>query len=209
MMEPMEPLRPAEAAVPESAAEEEKAAEQEEAKQPLTPEERMKKLWKGWILPFGVEILVLLFVIKFLFFFVVVPSGSMIPTIDTASILFATRVHNPEKLERGDIVVFESDELGLTLVKRLVGLPGDTVILDKNGRMTRNGEPVEEPYVFYRSGMSAKFQVPEGCYLFLGDNRSGSNDARMWDQPYIPGEKICGKAQFTIWPVMNFGWLYD
>jgi len=202
-MEPMEPIRPVESEEPEAPAEQEGEA-------PLTPEERLKKLWKGWILPFGVEILVLLFVIKFLFFFVIVPTGSMIPTIDKASILFATRVRDPEKqLERGDIVVFDSDELGLTLVKRLVGLPGDTVVLDKYGKMTLNGEPVEEPYVFYRSGLSAEFQVPEGCYLFLGDNRSGSNDARMWEQPYIPGEKICGKAQFTIWPVANFGGLYD
>lgn len=202
--EPVERLAPGEAG---AAGEGETGGSEE--KKPLTREEKMKKFWKGWVLPFGVEILVLLFVIKVLFFFVVVPSGSMIPTIDEMSILFATRVHDPEKLERGDIVVFESDELGLTLVKRLVGLPGDTVILDDSGKMTLNGEPVEEPYVFYRSGMSAKFQVPEGHYLFLGDNRSGSNDARMWKQPYIPAGKICGKAQFTIWPVANFGGLYD
>lgn len=207
-MEEKEPLEQAPAGAAEQPEGEAQAAGQEEEK-PLTPEEKWKKFWKGWVLPFGIEILVLLFVIKVLFFFVVVPSGSMIPTIDTASILFATRVHDPSTLERGDIVVFESDELGLTLVKRLVGLPGDTVVLDSSGKMTRNGEPVEEPYVFYKSGLSAKFEVPEGCYLFLGDNRSGSNDARMWEQPYIPGEKICGKAQFTIWPVMNFGGLYD
>lgn len=207
-MEEKEPLEQTPAGAAGQPEGEAQTAGQEEEK-PLTPEEKWKKFWKGWVLPFGIEILVLLFVIKVLFFFVVVPSGSMIPTIDTASILFATRVHDPSTLERGDIVVFESDELGLTLVKRLVGLPGDTVVLDNSGKMTRNGEPVEEPYVFYKSGLSAKFEVPEGCYLFLGDNRSGSNDARMWEQPYIPGEKICGKAQFTIWPVMNFGGLYD
>ena len=129
----------------------------------------------------------------------------MIPTIDTASILFATRVHQPENLQRGDIVVFDSDELGITLVKRLVGLPGDHVVLDENGRMTLNGEPVEEPYVFHKDSRTADFTVPEGHYLFLGDNRSGSNDARMWSQPYIPGEKISGHARFTLWPVENFG----
>lgn len=200
-MEPMEPMEPVEAVAPVEAAEPEQ--------KPLTREERLKKLFRGWVLPFGIEILVLLFVIKFLFFFVVVPSGSMIPTIDTASILFATRVRDPGTLERGDIVVFESDELGLTLVKRLVGLPGDHVVLDKKGRMTLNGQPVEEPYVFYRDSTEADFTVPEGHYLFLGDNRSGSNDARMWEKPYIPGEKICGKAHFTLWPVANFGSLYE
>lgn len=184
---------------PPPAEEEKDRPEGEETKKPL------EKFLREWVIPFGVEVLALLFIIKFLFFFVVVPSGSMIPTIDKASILFATRVHDPEKLRRGDIVVFDSDELGLTLVKRLVGLPGDHVVLDEKGKMTLNGEPVEEPYVFYPSAMAADFTVPEGHYLFLGDNRSGSNDARMWNEPYIAGEKISGKARFTLWPVANFG----
>ena len=105
-------------------------------------------------------------------------------------------------------MVFDSDELGITLVKRLVGLPGDRVVIDSQGRMTLNGQPAEEDYVFYKSNLSADFTVPEGCYLFLGDNRSGSNDARMWKDPYIDGEKIQGKAWFTLWPVANFGSLY-
>ena len=79
------------------------------------------------------------------------------------------------------------------------------VVLDQKGKMTLNGQPVEEPYVFYRDSTEADFTVPEGHYLFLGDNRGGSNDARMWEQPYIPGDKICGKARFTLWPVANFG----
>ena len=197
--QPMEPVEQMPAEAPEQAGQEEQVPEKPTAK------ERLRQLWRGWILPFGTEILVLLFIIKFLFFFVIVPTGSMIPTIDSHSVLFATRVHHPEKLQRGDIVVFDSDELGITLVKRLVGLPGDHVVLDENGRMTLNGEPVEEPYVFHKDSRTADFTVPEGHYLFLGDNRSGSNDARMWNQPYIPGEKISGHARFTLWPVENFG----
>lgn len=169
------------------------------------PKSPLQRFVREWVIPFGLEILILLFVIRFLFFFVIVPSGSMIPTIEKPSLLFATRVHDPEKLQRGDIVVFESDELDLTLVKRLVGLPGDHVVLDENGDMTLNGQPVEEDYVFYPSARSADFEVPEGHYLFLGDNRAGSNDARMWLEPYIPGEKITGKARFTLWPLSNFG----
>ena len=64
--------------------------EREEQQEPEKPKKPMEKLLREWIIPFGLEVLVLLFIIKFLFFFVVVPSGSMIPTIDTASILFAT-----------------------------------------------------------------------------------------------------------------------
>ncbi len=183
-------------------------ADWERAKPSYIWKERLRRFTKEWLIPFGTEILALLLIIKFLFFFVIVPSGSMIPTIEKPSVLFATRVHNPEKLQRGDIVVFESDELNLTLVKRLVGLPGDHVVLDEDGKMTLNGQPVEEEYVFYPSARAADFQVPEGHYLFLGDNRAGSNDARMWNEPYIPGEKISGKARFTLWPLSNFGILH-
>ena len=183
-------------------------ADWERAKPGYIWKERLRRFTKEWLIPFGTEILALLLIIKFLFFFVIVPSGSMIPTIEKPSVLFATRVHNPEKLQRGDIVVFESDELNLTLVKRLVGLPGDHVVLDEDGKMPLTGQPVEEEYVFYPSARAADFQVPEGHYLFLGDNRAGSNDARMWNEPYIPGEKISGKARFTLWPLSNFGILH-
>ncbi|MDD2955669.1 MAG: signal peptidase I [Oscillospiraceae bacterium] len=169
--------------------------------------ETAKKIFKEWILPFGLEIIVLLVLLKFVFTFTVIPSGSMIPTIDEKSILFTTYIHNVEKLQRGDIVVFESEELDETLIKRLIGLPGETVIVDGEGRVTIDGVPLEEPYVVYPSDRSGEFHIPEGCYLFFGDNRRSSRDARMWDDPYIPADKIIAKAQFTLWPFQNFGML--
>lgn len=165
----------------------------------------LKKLWKEWILPFGLEIIVVLLIMKYVCFFVIVPTGSMIPTIAEHSFLFATRVHNLDKLERGDILIFDSDELDKKLVKRLVGLPGDEIILDFDGSMILNGEKVEEPYVKNQSRGGWRFKVPEGHYLFMGDNRAGSLDARYWRDTYIPAEKIQGKAIFTIWPIPNFG----
>lgn len=166
---------------------------------------KLGKFFKEWLIPFAIELVVVLLLVKYVFFFVIVPTGSMIPTILEHSFLFATRVHNPEKLERGDIVVFDSDELDKTLVKRLIGLPGETIVIDKEGRLTVDGVPLEESYVKNSSNLSGEFQVPEGCYFFLGDNRRGSFDARGWEQPYIPENKIEGKAQFTLWPVSKFG----
>jgi len=171
----------------------------------VPPLDTVKKFFKEWILPFGLEILVLLFLLKYVFTFVVVPTGSMIPTIDEKSILFTTRIHNVEKVQRGDILVFESEELHETLIKRLIGLPGETVVVDDEGKVTVDGVPLDEPYVVYPSDRSGEFHVPEGCYLFFGDNRKGSNDARRWDDPYIPGDKIIAKARFTLWPLPNFG----
>ena len=173
-------------------------------KQPMT----WKRLWKEWILPFGLEILALLMIVKFIFFIAIVPSGSMEPTIQERSALFTLRVHDLEKLERGDVIVFEAEtpELaGTTLIKRLIGLPGDHVEIDENGAMTINGEVQSEDYVVYQYAIPSVFDVPEGHYLFMGDNRANSLDSRYWSDPYVSAESIQGRAVFTLFPFSHFG----
>lgn len=165
-----------------------------------------KRILKEWVLPFGLEILIILLIIKYVFFLAMVPTGSMIPTIDEKSWLFVTRIHNPEKsVERGDIVVFESDELNQTLIKRVVGMPGDEIEIDEVGRVYINGRYYQEDYVVFPSDQSGEWKVPEGRYFFLGDNRGGSYDARYWEEPYIPAEKLTGEARFILWPPKDFG----
>ena len=169
---------------------------------------RWKKLWKEWILPLGVEVLVIVFLLKVVFMLVLVPSGSMLPTIQKNSVLFCTYLHNMDKVERGQILVFDSEELGKTLIKRLIGLPGETVVIREDGSITVDGQPLEEPYVVYpQMDQEMEFEVPEGHYLFLGDNRAGSEDARYWEEPFIPAEKIKARARFTLWPLSRFGGL--
>lgn len=173
-------------------------------KQPMT----WKRLWKEWILPFGLEILALLLIVKFIFFIAIVPSGSMEPTIQERSALFTLRVHDLEKLERGDVIVFEAEtpELaGTTLIKRLIGLPGDHVEIDENGVMTINGEVQSEDYVVYQYAIPSVFDVPEGYYLFMGDNRANSLDSRYWSDPYVSAKSIQGRAVFTLFPFSHFG----
>ncbi|MCI8623064.1 MAG: signal peptidase I [Provencibacterium sp.] len=169
----------------------------------------LKRMFKEWILPFGLEIIAVLILIKFVFFLVIVPTGSMKPAIDEQSCLFVTHLYAPEKtVKRGDILVFWSDELGEKLIKRAVGLPGDKVVIDEEGQMYVNGEYVREDYVEFPSDRSGEWQVPEGTFLFMGDNRSGSNDARYWEEPYIPSSQVSGKAWFVLWPPRCFGFLY-
>lgn len=173
-------------------------------KQPMT----WKRLWKEWILPFGLEILALLLIVKFIFFIAIVPSGSMEPTIQERSALFTLRVHDLEKLERGDVIVFEAEtpELaGTTLIKRLIGLPGDHVEIDENGVMTINGEVQSEDYVVYQYAIPSVFDVPDGYYLFMGDNRANSLDSRYWSDPYVSAESIQGRVVFTLFPFSHFG----
>lgn len=177
-------------------------------KEPMT----FKRFYKEWILPFGLEILALFLIVKFVLFVPIVPSGSMEPTIAEHSALIALRVHHLEKLQRGDIIVFtaQTPELeGTTLIKRLIGLPGDHVEIDESGAVTINGKVQPEDYVVYQ-GINPNrtpytYYVPEGCYLFFGDNRSNSLDARYWENMYVTGDAIQGRAVFTLFPFGNFG----
>lgn len=142
------------------------------------------------------------------FFMAQVPTGSMETTIPTGSRVFTVRCFNKDNVKRGDIVVFQSDELEKVLIKRCIGLPGDHVTFEEDGSVYINGEFLEEDYVssFY-PGYEGSFDVPEDCYFFCGDNRGGSLDARFWDNPYINKSKVIGKAKFIIFPFSSMGLL--
>ncbi|WNQ09793.1 signal peptidase I [Paenibacillus aurantius] len=132
-----------------------------------------------------------------------IPSGSMIPTLNIHDVLIIDKMVKPEDLKFGDIVVFQPPEelnLDKILIKRLIGLPGDTIEV-RDGKLYRNGKAVEEPYLnetmTYRM---AKVVVPEGSYFFLGDNRNRSNDSHLWPTPFVPASSIIGKAVYRVFP---------
>lgn len=133
-----------------------------------------------------------------------VPTGSMSPTVPVGSQVFTTRLFDKDNIERGDIIVFDSDELGVILIKRCVGLPGETVYFDGTGDVYINGGKLYEGYVSSFSDFEGEFVVPEDCYFFLGDNRAGSFDARYWENPYIHKDDIKGKARAVILPLDEF-----
>lgn len=159
--------------------------------------------FKEWGLTIISAVVIGLLVWKFLIYTVWITSGSMIPTLEVKDRLVATRVHNPENLKRGDIVIFDSDELKEILIKRLIGLPGDHIEI-KNGIVSVNGEQLAEDYVKNNEDYDRMFDVPEGEYFFLGDNRANSDDSRYWKNPYIKSEKIQGKAKVKIYPISDF-----
>ena len=134
-----------------------------------------------------------------------VPTGSMESTIPVGAQVITTRVFNKDNIERGDIVVFDSEELGVVLIKRCLGLPGDKIVFDDMGRVFINGEVYRESYVSSRSDFEGEFIVPEDCYFFVGDNRAGSYDARYWENPYIHKDFVKGKGFFVIFPFRSFG----
>ena len=138
-----------------------------------------------------------------------VPSGSMENTIMTKSRVIGSRLsYLTDDPERGDIVIFHyPDDESVYYVKRVIGLPGETVeIVD--GKIYINGSdtPLEESYLPEpMEGSYGPYTVPEGSYFMLGDNRNNSRDARYWENKFVKKEKIIAKVLFCYYPLSQFG----
>lgn len=138
---------------------------------------------------------------KYLFFNVNIPSASMAPTIEKGDKVFVKRLHSINSIKRGDIVVFYSDELKEILIKRVIGMPNDTIRIEVDGTVYINSNKLEEKYNTNNIiANRLNYKVPNDNYFFMGDNRSNSYDARYWDNPYISSDKIIGKASFIYSP---------
>jgi signal peptidase I len=104
----------------------------------------------------------------------------------------------------------DSDE---HLIKRLIGLPGDKVACcDAKGRLTVNGAPINEPYLYPGDDPSDPFSVtvPAGRLWMMGDHRSDSEDSRYHptlDHGFVPIDDVVGKAFIKVWPLSRFGLL--
>lgn len=166
----------------------------------------MKYLIKEWVVPIAIALVIVLFLNKYIFILVTVPTGSMENTIIPGDRLYVNELFKVKDAERGDILVFKSDELDeKRLVKRLIGLPGDKVEVKADGSVYVNGELLDEPYVTEAESEVKIFNVPDKSYLFFGDNRPISYDARYWDNPYIDESKIIGEVMFRFFPFNRIG----
>lgn len=159
-----------------------------------------------WIIPIVTAVILATLINKFIVFKVKIPSESMVPTLNVGDRLFVTRVYNRDKLERGDIVVFYSREEDESMIKRLIGLPGDEVVIT-DGVVTVNGETLVEDYIGTPDNFNGTYYVPEGKYFFLGDNRLRSKDSRYWINSYIDGKDIKGKAVLKVYPFSDIGFI--
>lgn len=142
-----------------------------------------------------------------------IPTSSMVPTVPVNSRILVNRVvYYLDDPQFQDIVVFEPTDStkeavgrGDDMLKRVMGLPGDTIEIT-GGVLYRNGEPLDEPYI--SAPMDYEFgpvKVPEGCVLLLGDNRNYSFDAHLWADPFVPMDNVKGRAFFMYWPLSEFG----
>ena len=165
---------------------------------------KKSNFFSDWIVPIVIAVILAILINRFLIFKVKIPSESMVPTLNVGDRLFVTRVYNPENLKRGDIVVFYSEEKNEDMIKRLIGLPGDKIVI-KDGTVIVNNETLKENYIGTADNYNGEFIVPEGKYFFLGDNRYWSLDSRYWEDTYIDGSEIKGKAQIKVYPWKDFG----
>lgn len=165
---------------------------------------KKKSTTKEWLIDIAIVAFIALFIWNFVGYGVWITSASMVPTLEVKDRLIVTRVHDYKSLKEGDIVLFKQDEFeDEILIKRLIGLPGDKIEI-KNGVVFRNGEQIKEDYVKNKDLSNGIYQVPEGKYFFLGDNRPHSNDSRYWQDPYVDASKLEGKARMKYYPIQQF-----
>jgi signal peptidase I len=105
---------------------------------------------------------------------------------------------------RGDVIVFRAPtDPSRDFIKRVIGLPGDTVEV-RGGVVYVNGTALDEPYISSKPDYTyAKQTVPNGQYFVLGDNRNNSSDSHVWG--FVPEDNIIGQAMFRYWPLHNLG----
>lgn len=155
--------------------------------------------WFSIIVSAGVLGIILFTLLNFVVLLGSVPTSSMEPAIPVGTYCVLNRnAYTWELPKRGDIVAFRlPDCREMEYIKRIVGLPGESVEI-VNGYVFVDGQELDEPYVVYRDTVSfGPFEVPEGHYFMLGDNRPDSNDSRKWLHPYVPAEDIMGKYMFA------------
>ena len=134
---------------------------------------------------------------------------SMTPELRSEDVVLMNRLsYDLGSPKRFDVVVFEREDKKPN-VKRVIGLPGDTIDIE-DGKIYINGsaEPLQEDYLKEEWTVATgpyTFEVPEGSYFMMGDNRNDSWDARYWSNTYVTKDKILGKALFTYWPFAHFG----
>lgn len=173
----------------------------------------------SWIVPIAIGLLLALLIKQFAFQFVRVDGPSMQPNLQNNERVVCLK---QAKIHRGSVVVFDANgvdpqvSVKTEYVKRVIGLPGDTVEAN-NGNLYVNGKKVDQSYISKSERSSGTgtwtlhsisqenswvlhngaYKVPKGEYFVLGDHRSVSNDSRYWG--FVPKSKIVGVVKVGFW----------
>lgn len=162
----------------------------------------------SFMTPIVVALIIAIFLKTCIFANIVIPTGSMLNTIQEGDRIFASRLaYINDEPQRYDIIIFKypDDETQL-FAKRIIALPGETIevkngivyITDKNG----NKSTARTDFITncIPTGNFGPYTVPLGSYFVMGDNRNDSWDSRYWDNKTVKKEKIIGKVKFRYFP---------
>ncbi len=164
----------------------------------------------GWIRDIGIAIVIAAVVLTF-FKPIIIQQESMQPTFYSDDYVIVSKQSYKlfGEVQHEDVIVFKSALTDLDgnekyLIKRIIGLPGDTIEI-KDGYVIRNGVTIDEPYVS-EAGLSGEMQpiiVEEGKLFVMGDNRLVSQDSRSSQIGQIEQESILGKVVIRVYPFNN------
>lgn len=134
-----------------------------------------------------------------------IDGSSMEPTLHNEQYLIINNLsYFLNEPKRGEVIVFHHPRSDLNLIKRIIGLPGDHVEI-RNQEVRVNGVLLNEPYISAPPNYNGTWDVPEGNYFVLGDNRNSSSDSHTWQ--FLPEENIIGKAILVYWPPEDWGFV--
>ncbi|MFP5264387.1 MAG: signal peptidase I [Blastocatellia bacterium] len=173
----------------------------------------IKSITRDVIFAAVMAILIVVFVVQP----VKVEGTSMQPRLENEERIFVNKFkYNFEAIQRGEIVVFwYPEDPSKSFIKRVIGLPGESIDMDSLGHITINGIPIDESYLAPERNQAARARwnqvrpewkyVKPHYYFVMGDNRDASNDSRSWG--LVPEKYIYGKAMFRYWPLPRMGTL--
>ncbi len=185
--------------------------ESDDNKKKQTKKSKLREVM-DFFTPIIIALIIAILLKTFVFANAVVPTGSMLNTIQLNDKIIASRLtYKFSDPERFDIIIFKfPDNEKEYYVKRIIGLPGETVqivngivyVTDKDGQTTQLRDDfvnVEKP-----TGDFGPFVVPEDSYFVMGDNRNNSFDSRFWETTnYVSKDKIIGKVMFRYSPTIG------
>lgn len=184
--------------------------EEEKGKKPLLSAKAKKEI-REWAISLAAALVAVLIIRSFLFTIIRVDGPSMQDTLHNGDRLFVSvldmKLNGPERF---DVVILHYPGRSEQFVKRVIGLPGDTLEV-REGVLYINGEAIEEGFLsdertvrFDKAANNiAPIEVPEGQYFVMGDNRDNSNDSRSVG--FISEDMFVGKVRYVIWPLDRIG----
>ena len=159
---------------------------------------------------YAAVIIMTVILFHYVFMLSFVPTESMAGTINAGDHIICSRYGvEEEDIQRYDVLVFmPPDDPEMFYIKRVVGLPGETLEV-RDGKVYADGQELDDSFTNGPQNRRGDgiYKVPDGCYFFLGDNRNNSNDSRFWKNKYVPSANIKAKARLICFPFTRIDWL--